>query len=213
MPTSLTEAATVVTRKTPLGWLAVVTKSDTLLALTFAHPSPQAAVRALPRTVMDKLGADEGFPERSGGVHPFGDALTITSRTTPLVRRLERFLAGSPDQLADVHIDESWCTPFQLAVIKAVRKIPLGETRTYGQIAAAAGSPRAARAVGTVMAQNRMPLVVPCHRVVASGGMGGFSARGGLRTKLRLLEVESERKSARRGGARKAQTKRPTKAK
>lgn len=197
MPASLSQAASVVTRKTRLGWLAVVTRPDTatsndiLLAVTFAHETPQAALRGLPESVLDS--------EATSAVPTDGRiGINISSKTTPLVRRLQKFLGGQPDGLLDVQIDESWCTPFQRAVIHAVRSIPLGETRTYGQIASLAGSPRAARAVGTVMAQNRTPLVVPCHRVVASGGMGGFSARGGLRTKLRLLETESATKSGRR---------------
>ncbi|MGC4003444.1 MAG: MGMT family protein [Pirellulales bacterium] len=82
-------------------------------------------------------------------------------------------------------------TEFQQRVIRACRKIPRGETATYGKVAALAGSPGAARAVGRVMATNRLPLVIPCHRVVGSTGLHGFSAPGGLDTKRRLLELES----------------------
>ena len=76
-------------------------------------------------------------------------------------------------------------------MLEACRAIKVGETVTYGSLAAAAGSPGAARAVGGVMAGNPVPLVIPCHRVVGAGGeMVGFSGAGGQETKLRLLEHE-----------------------
>jgi len=81
-------------------------------------------------------------------------------------------------------------TPFQHAVTCACRRIPYGRTCTYGALACRSGHARSARAVGTVMARNRYPLIVPCHRVVASGGTGGFSAPGGVAQKLALLELE-----------------------
>jgi methylated-DNA-[protein]-cysteine S-methyltransferase len=66
-----------------------------------------------------------------------------------------------------------------------------GRVRTYGELAAAAGSAGAARAVGSVMAKNRHPIIVPCHRVVGSAGsLGGFSARDGINMKRRMLELE-----------------------
>ncbi len=82
-------------------------------------------------------------------------------------------------------------SPFRRAVYQAARAIPRGETRTYGQIAAAIGKPRAARAVGQALARNPIPLVVPCHRVVAANGdLRGFSAPGGTALKARLLAWE-----------------------
>ena len=80
---------------------------------------------------------------------------------------------------------------FTQAVYAAARRIPRGETRTYGALAAAIGRPRAARAVGQALARNPIPLVVPCHRVVAANGdLRGFSAAGGLALKARLLAWE-----------------------
>ena len=81
-------------------------------------------------------------------------------------------------------------------VVRACRKIGRGRTRTYGELAAAAGSPGASRAVGSVMAKNRFPIIVPCHRVVGAGGsLGGFSAPTGLNLKERMLALEGhERK-------------------
>lgn len=80
-------------------------------------------------------------------------------------------------------------TEFQKQVWQALRAVPFGATVTYGELAARAGSPRAARAIGQTMARNRLPIVVPCHRVIASGGqLGGFT--GGLGVKRALLAIE-----------------------
>ena len=79
-------------------------------------------------------------------------------------------------------------TPFRLAVWEALRGVPYGETVTYGELARLCGHPRAARAVGTAMRLNPLPIIIPCHRVVASGGPGGYSY--GLDMKRFLLELE-----------------------
>lgn len=81
-------------------------------------------------------------------------------------------------------------TPFQLRVWKTLQNVPPGRTISYGELAALAGSPGAARAVGTAMRKNRIPLLVPCHRVVASNGPGGYGGGSGL--KQRLLDLEAE---------------------
>ncbi len=79
-------------------------------------------------------------------------------------------------------------TPFQIKALKKVARIPYGKVATYGAIAAEIGNPGAGRAVGSANARNRLPLVIPCHRVVASGGPGGYG--GGLSLKRRLLKME-----------------------
>jgi len=79
-------------------------------------------------------------------------------------------------------------TPFQVKVLRRVATIPRGRTRTYGQVARSVGRPGAARAVGSANARNPLPLVVPCHRVVATGGLGGYG--GGLPLKRKLLKLE-----------------------
>lgn len=79
-------------------------------------------------------------------------------------------------------------TQFQKKVLNRVAKIPFGRTATYGEIARAVGMPGAARAVGTANARNPLPLVIPCHRVVAANGLGGYG--GGLKMKTRLLKIE-----------------------
>jgi methylated-DNA-[protein]-cysteine S-methyltransferase len=113
----------------------------------------------------------------------------------PAVRQaisaIVKLLRGGPDTLAAIPLDLSRCSPFHRRVYEIARTIPAGETWTYGELAARAGSPGAARAVGQAMARNPFPLVVPCHRVMgAQGWAGGFSAHGGVSTKFRLLRIE-----------------------
>jgi len=79
-------------------------------------------------------------------------------------------------------------TPFQREVLRQVARIPYGKTRTYGEIAASIGKPKAFRAVGSANGRNRLPLIIPCHRVVATSGLGGYG--GGLDMKRKLLEME-----------------------
>ncbi len=96
----------------------------------------------------------------------------------------------------DIPIDWSiLSSDFQRVALQAVMAIPFGEIRTYGQIAAQIGYPRAPRAVGRANATNPMPLVIPCHRVLGTDGtLHGYGGRGGLRTKAWLLEMEGARK-------------------
>lgn len=105
--------------------------------------------------------------------------------------RLQRFAEGQPQDFDDILIETQHLTPFAARVVSECRMLGWGRTSTYAQLAANSGRPGAARAVGNVMATNRFPLVVPCHRVVGAGGsLGGYSAPGGLATKRRLLEAE-----------------------
>ena len=83
---------------------------------------------------------------------------------------------------------------FDTAVYRVARDIPPGETLTYGEIAERLDDPGAARAVGQALGANPIPIIIPCHRVLAAGGRaGGFSAPGGVATKLELLEIERRR--------------------
>ena len=110
-------------------------------------------------------------------------------RAHPLAERVQRYFQGERVDFDDVELDLSWGTEFQLALGEALRAVPYGETVTYGELAALAGRPNAQRAAGTFCAGNRFPLVVPCHRVVAAGGLGGYGSLGG-EYKRRLLELE-----------------------
>jgi len=100
-------------------------------------------------------------------------------------------LGGDPAVLRSVPLDLSRVPPFHARVYELVRTIPVGRTMTYGEVAAELGEPGSARAVGQAMGSNPFAPIVPCHRVVAAGGgKGGFSAHGGTRTKVRILEIE-----------------------
>lgn len=100
-------------------------------------------------------------------------------------------LAGEKRDLTDITIDDAGQTDFNKRVYAVARKIPPGQTLTYGEIAEHLGDKTLARAVGQAMGENPTPVIMPCHRVLAAGGKtGGFSASGGVVTKLKLLTIE-----------------------
>jgi methylated-DNA-[protein]-cysteine S-methyltransferase len=104
---------------------------------------------------------------------------------------LEEFCEGNESPLLEIDLDFDGLTELTIRVLRCCRKIPLGEVRTYGELAATAGCPAAARFVGQVMARNRFPIAIPCHRVIgASGSLTGYSGYQGLETKRKLLELE-----------------------
>jgi methylated-DNA-[protein]-cysteine S-methyltransferase len=118
-----------------------------------------------------------GAPVRRGPAPAWLD-----NAVSAAVRRHEPF-AGD--------VDLTRLGPFEREVLAVLRRIPAGTVRTYGEIAATLGQPGAARAVGMACARNPLPLLIPCHRVVRSdGGLGGYSLRGGVALKRRLLEAE-----------------------
>ena len=103
-------------------------------------------------------------------------------------RELEEYFAGDRRRF-EVPVDRSLLGPFARRVLGRTARIPYGRVSTYAQVAAAAGSPRASRAAGNALASNPIPIVIPCHRVLRSGGgMGGYA--GGTERKARLLELE-----------------------
>lgn len=106
-----------------------------------------------------------------------------------LERELQRYLEGERPSWDEYPLDMSGYPPFTRALLSAVRRIPYGETRSYREVAAAAGSPRAWRAAGQALKANRHPLLVPCHRVIRSDGRpGGFSGPPGWKEMLLKLE-------------------------
>ncbi len=109
-----------------------------------------------------------------------------------LCRRVAAHLAGYPTSYADVAIDLEWATPFQRDLAAAARAVPWGELVSYGELAALAGRPGAARAAGAFCAANRYALIIPCHRVVAANGIGGYGSAG-PELKRRLLALEGVR--------------------
>ena len=110
------------------------------------------------------------------------------SGDTPIARDLARYFAGAAVDFSPYDVDLSGSTEFERKVYAATRRIPPGEVRTYGDIARAIGRPGASRAVGNALGKNPACIVIPCHRVVASNGLGGFT--GGLAWKRKLLRLE-----------------------
>jgi methylated-DNA-[protein]-cysteine S-methyltransferase len=125
------------------------------------------------------------FPDVSESQPP----TTVARAVNDVVAVLE----GRGADLSGVALDLTDVPPFHKKVYALARTIPPGKTLTYGALAARAGSPSSARAVGQAMGKNPFPVVVPCHRVLAANGKpGGFSATGGVTTKLRMLAIERE---------------------
>jgi methylated-DNA-[protein]-cysteine S-methyltransferase len=107
------------------------------------------------------------------------------------IDRITELLAGKPDDLADVVLDLDGVPEFNRGVYDIARTIPPGKTMTYGDIAKKLGGVELSRDVGQALGHNPCPIVVPCHRVLAAGGKpGGFSANGGVVTKLKMLAIE-----------------------
>jgi methylated-DNA-[protein]-cysteine S-methyltransferase len=121
-------------------------------------------------------------------------AASTPAAPPPWVRRaieaIEAHLAGHLTGFAGVRLDLEGVPTFHRRVYEALRQIEPGRTATYAELADRAGAPGEAREVGEAMRKNPLPIVIPCHRVVATGGVGGFSAHGGLATKARLLAIE-----------------------
>ena len=125
----------------------------------------------------------------------FGVPLTPSEfQTAQFVHQIEEYLKGER-KFFDFPLHWVVMSPFQQKALRAVYAIPYGETRTYGQIAAQIGAPRAARAVGRANATNPMPLVLPCHRLVgADGRLQGYGGGEGIKTKAWLLNLEKGRR-------------------
>ena len=112
----------------------------------------------------------------------------------PAIAAIVALLDGTPRDLSTVALDMDGVPPFHRRVYEVARRIPAGATSSYRDIAARLGAPGAARAVGQALGRNPFPIIVPCHRVLSAGGkIGGFSAHGGVATKLRMLAAEGVR--------------------
>jgi len=156
---------------TEWGWVGIAVSADGLLATTLPRATPDDALSPLLRR----------WPHAVQGSTP---------RLTDLQRKLQSYFLGEPVDFRREVLDTSHATEFELRVWSCVRAIPRGEVRSYGWVARQTGSPRAARAVGRVMATNPVPIIVPCHRVVGHNGqLTGFG--GGLVMKRRLLDLEA----------------------
>jgi methylated-DNA-[protein]-cysteine S-methyltransferase len=162
--------------ETALGACAIAW-SDAGISGLLLPEGNQDATRALARRRFE--GADERQPPP-----PVADVVT----------NIRRLLDGEPRDLSRVSVDLTGVADFDRRVYDAITAVGPGETTTYGEIAARLGGPGLARAVGQSLGRNPIPIILPCHRVLASGGRtGGFTAPGGVSTKLRLLEIERAR--------------------
>jgi len=174
------------------------TASDTTLdvvARAIPRAAPLEGAPSPPLVTLDepasRVGHGSVSDARRRNCDPDPGVERATAAVEEAVARLTRFFAGD-DALADVRLDVSWCTPFQLAALEALRRVPRGEVVSYGELAALAGRPGAQRAVGAFCAGNRFALLVPCHRVVAADGIGGYGSTG-VDVKRRLLALEGVR--------------------
>jgi len=145
---------------------------------------------ALPRHVQP-VSPEPRVPPRGGPVAGVWRNREVPSATAdhPLARRLAAWFAGACDALDDVPVALPEGTPFQDALTRALRAVPRGEVVTYGELAALAGRPGAARAAGTFCARCDLCPFVPVHRVVGATGLGGFGSLG-PQNKRRLLALE-----------------------
>jgi methylated-DNA-[protein]-cysteine S-methyltransferase len=154
--------------ESPVGELLVAVSRRGLAAISY-DPEPEAELERLARIA--------------------GACILRSPRTVDAARReLDEYFAGRR-RAFDVELDLRGLPPFTVSVLRELALVPYGETTTYGALAAQVGRPRAARAVGTVMHRNRIPIVLPCHRVVGAGGdLVGYA--GGLERKTALLTLE-----------------------
>ena len=155
--------------ETELGWVGIIASSAGVRRILL----PQASRQAIELLLYKHM----------------GNAVADGQLLGDLPSRLRRYLNGELVAFPD-SLDLAGTTPFQQSIWLAARSIPYGETRSYGWLACQVDRPRASRAAGQALAQNPLPFIIPCHRVIArSGKIGGFS--GGERLKRYLLEMET----------------------
>ena len=121
------------------------------------------------------------------------EAPTPPAAIAAVIEQAERYFGGERIDFTPVELDLGHVEPFRRAIYDALRRVRFGDTVTYGELAKRAGAnaPTAAQDVGIAMARNPVPLIIPCHRVLAAGGkLGGFSAPGRTETKQRMLALE-----------------------
>lgn len=158
---------------TPIGRCGIAWRGKCIMAVQLPEATPTKTAAKL--------------VTRCGGA----SAMTPPAWVQRVIERITLHLSGDKTNLASIAIDLTAEPPFHQRVYTAARNIPAGRTVTYGELAALAGSPGAARAVGQALARNPFPILVPCHRVLASDNtLGGFTAHRGKRLKRQLLALE-----------------------
>lgn len=163
--------------ETAIGTCALAWGPRGLIGVQLPEDNGEAATRARMR---------RRFPELTKARPPESAQRAIVA--------IQALLQGAPDDLSGIELDMSHVSEFHQRIYAIARRIPPGQTRTYGEIAAELGDKGLSRAVGQAMGHNPFAPVVPCHRVLAAGNKpGGFSAGGGALTKLRMLDIEGAR--------------------
>ncbi|MFQ5613906.1 MAG: methylated-DNA--[protein]-cysteine S-methyltransferase [Anaerolineae bacterium] len=160
--------------ETSLGFIGLALSAQGITRLALPRPAPEAVLSYLRQDYPGAVLLDpSGLPDYGG--------------------QLRRYARGEPVTF-DYEFDLHTLTLFQQTVLAAARSIPYGQVRTYKEVAAAIGRPKATRAVGNALGKNPVPLMIPCHRVVSSSGkIGGYSGPGGVVTKRQLLALERAR--------------------
>jgi methylated-DNA-[protein]-cysteine S-methyltransferase len=153
---------------TAAGWVGLLGSTAGLRRITLPQGSEREAIHLLGESL--------------------DSAVASPKRFNDIIERLRAYFDGNRVDFPD-RLEFTTATPFQREVWQAARLIPYGETRSYAWLAGKIGKPKAARAVGQALGKNPLPVIVPCHRVLAAGGgIGGFS--GGIKVKKYLLSLE-----------------------
>lgn len=159
--------------ETDIGWAGLAWGEAGLAAAHLPDATPEIARQSFLRR----------FPDAQEGEPP--------AYVRDAIARIRALMAGEAADLTQVPIEIGRVSEFNARVYEIARAVPPGQTITYGQIAEQMGDKLLARDVGAALGQNPWPIVVPCHRVTAANGkLGGFSARGGVNTKVKLLAIE-----------------------
>ncbi|GIW94708.1 MAG: hypothetical protein KatS3mg110_2749 [Pirellulaceae bacterium] len=171
------------------GWCGVIAGQNGIVAVRFAEPTQSAVRRWIEYRASDLMNDSCGPGDRLDG----GTEWEAMRLARQVVQAVQDYLNGVVLDLAQYPLDWPLVarTAFDREVWEACRTIGYGQVMTYGELAERVGRPRAARAVGGAMRRNPVPLLVPCHRVLGSGGrLTGYSARGGVELKQMLLQME-----------------------
>jgi methylated-DNA-[protein]-cysteine S-methyltransferase len=167
--------------ETAIGWAGIAWSDEGLAAVHLPERDAEIARKSVLRR----------FPEAEPG--------DPTPEVADVIAAIRALLTGEAADLTGVRLDLTRTPEFHAKVYEIARAIPPGATLTYGEIAERLGDKLLARDVGQALGKNPWPIVVPCHRVTAAGGkLGGFSARGGVQTKLKLLAIEGAQAAAQR---------------
>ncbi|MFN2586715.1 MAG: methylated-DNA--[protein]-cysteine S-methyltransferase [Actinomycetota bacterium] len=157
------------TVESPIGDLLVATTDKGLVRISFHSEAEDLVLEELARRISPRV-------------------LRTPRKVAPVARELDQYFAGRRKRF-DVPLDWSLVGPYARRVLRATARIPFGKVSTYREVAAQAGNPAASRAAGNALGSNPIPVVVPCHRVLRTGGgLGGYG--GGVETKELLLRLE-----------------------